>query len=167
MLKMPPLLRPHRAFGVLLMLLHKAFKHFNPQRRPMTPMKPKRNPRMVAFLVTLITILVVLPTAATIVVRIAEERWVAAHPPETLVPDVTGIDWQAAAAAVRSAQLKPVISSTAIDAKCWQDQPAPDTIVEQDPEPLTPVTVGTDVHLVIGRAVRGLRSAGNRTLTHF
>jgi hypothetical protein len=154
MLKIPPLLRPHRAFGVLLMLVHKAFKHFNRPRRPITPVKPKRNPKTVALIVTLIAILVILPTAATIVVRIAEARWIAAHPPETLVPDVTGSDWQAAAAAVRSARLKPMISSTAIDAKCWQDQPVPDTIVDQDPEPLTPVTVGTDVHLVIGRAAK-------------
>jgi beta-lactam-binding protein with PASTA domain len=118
----------------------------------MTPLKPKRNPKVVALIVTLVAILVVLPAAATIVVRIAKARWVAAHPAEALVPDVIGSDWQAAAAAVRSAQLKPVISSTAIDAKCWQDQPAADTIVDQDPEPLTPVTVGTHVHLVIGRA---------------
>jgi beta-lactam-binding protein with PASTA domain len=37
-----------------------------------------------------------------------------------------------------------------IDDKCWQDQPAANTVVDQEPKALTPVAVDTQVQVTIG-----------------
>jgi len=105
---------------------------------------------LVALVLTLIFIFVVLPAGATVFVHIAQARWEAAHPPQTLVPDLAGRNAISAEAAIRSAQLRPRISYTTIDDKCWQDQPAANTVVDQEPKALTPVAVDTQVQLTIG-----------------
>jgi hypothetical protein len=55
-----------------------------------------------------------------------------------------------AQAAVRAAQLRPQILYLTIEDKCWQDLPAPNTVVDQEPKALTPVAVDTRVQLTIG-----------------
>lgn len=47
---------------------------------------------LVALVLTLVCIFLVLPVAASLIARIAQARWEAAHPPQTLVPDVSGSD---------------------------------------------------------------------------
>jgi hypothetical protein len=141
---MPHFVQPRRAFGVLLIALHRAFKRAG--RKPMT----RRNRTLVALVVTLVVVLVLLPAGLIIAVRISEARWETAHPVQTMVPDVTGRDRATAEAAVRNAQLVPHFSFVAIKDKCWQDQPAPNTVVDQDPKAISPVPVQTDVHLVLG-----------------
>lgn len=139
---MPHFSQRHRAFGVLLLLLLKAFKRARNRPR-------RHNPKLILLVLSLIFIFVVLPTGATVVVRIVQARWEANHPPQTLVPDLAGRDPISAEASVRGAQLRPQISYTTIDDKCWQDQPAPNTVVDQEPEAFTPVIVGTQVQFTI------------------
>jgi hypothetical protein len=47
---------------------------------------------LVALVLTLVCVFLVLPVAASVIARIAQARWEAAHPPQTLVPNVTGCD---------------------------------------------------------------------------
>ena len=113
-------------------------------------MKPmKLNRKVVALVVTLVIVLVALPAIASVIGTIAKARWEAAHPQQTMVPDVTGRNRAGAEAAIRSAQLRPIVTFVPIKDKCWQDQPTPNTVVDQDPPPITPVGVNSEVHLVI------------------
>jgi hypothetical protein len=145
---------PRRAFGLLLLLISKAFHH---ARRP----KPvKRNRKMVALIISLVVVLVVMPAIATAVAAIAHAWWKAAHPEQTIVPDLTGSDRRAAETAIRNAQLQPFVSFTTIKDKCWQEQPAPNTVIDQDPPPITPVSINSKVRVVIGFEQKTARLQG-------
>src|SRR5882672_413812 len=102
---------------------------------------------LVALVMTLVCVFLVLPVAASVIARIAQARWEAAHPPQTLVPNVTGRDPVTAEVATQNAHLHSSIHYVSIEDKCWQDLPAPNTVVDQQPEALTPVAVDSQVEL--------------------
>jgi len=137
---------PRRAFGLLLLLIFKAFRNAG-RRKPMKPVK--RNRKLIALVVTLVIVLLVLPAIALIAGNINQARWEAAHPEETMVPDLTGRDRVAAEAAVRGALLRPVVTFVMIKDKCWQNRPTTNAVVDQDPPPITPAVINSEVHLVI------------------
>jgi hypothetical protein len=137
---------PRRAFGLLLLLVRKAFRHAG-RKKPMKPMKLNR--KVVALVVTLVIVLVVLPAIASVVGTVVKARWEATHPAQTMVPDLTGHDRADAEAAIRSAQLRPIVTFVPIKDKCWQDQPTPNKVADQDPPPITPVPINSEVHVVI------------------
>ncbi len=83
---------------------------------------------------------------------VARQRWEAAHPAQTVVPDVNGFNRTTAEATIKHAQLRPEVFSTSIADKCWEVQPQPNTIVRQTPEAYTPVPVGTRVKLDLGES---------------
>ena len=98
---------PRRAFGLLLLLVFKAFRNAGRQK-PMKPMK--RNRKLIALVVTLVIVLLVLPAIAVIAGNITQARWETAHPEQTMVPDLTGRDRLGAEATIRSLQLRPVVT---------------------------------------------------------
>lgn len=134
----------HRATGLLLGFRLWAVKAAS-RRRAKT-----RNPNLFLLVLSLILIFVVLLAGAVLAGRIAQARWDTYHPPQTLVPELAGRDPISAEASVRGTQLRLQITYTAIDDQCWQDQPAPNTVVDQEPKAFTPVAANTEVHITVG-----------------
>ena len=139
---------PRRYFnGLLFLLIQKAFGRRN-GRQLMT--RPQKISPLKVLIAALVLIMVVLPAICMIGGWVAQARWKAAHPVQTIVPDVSGFDRATAEAAIKNAQLRSEVFSTSITDKCWEVQPQPNTIVDQTPDAGTPVPVGTLTKLYLG-----------------
>lgn len=135
----------HRLNGFFLLLILRAVARLNKQKPPRTAMPPKKNRRLLKVLIVgLLFWFVIVPIGALIGLEISAHHRRMARPPETIVPQLKGLELKTAESKAREAQLEPRVLLTR-----W-DIPGPiGVVVNQEPQSGESVPLGTTVGLEV------------------